>query len=68
MNELIFEQLKQVRDSGKTNMLQWDGVYGITWDDNLYELMAWMEHHNSTEYFHMLTGEFSEWLESEGES
>ena len=64
MNDLIFEQLKKVRDSGKTNMLQWDGVYGATWDMQLYELMGWMEAHSDNDFFYLLTVDFSEWLES----
>ena len=65
MSEVIFEQLKQVRDGGKTNMLQWDNVYGIAWDENHYDLIDWMDTHGQMDYFHLLTGEFSEWLESE---
>ena len=69
MNDPLFEQLKEVRDSGETNMLQWGSVYRIACDSGYSELIIWMENHDTLGYFHMLTGSFSEWLENgEGES
>ena len=65
MSDIMFGQLKQVRDIGNVNMLDYRGVNEEAEALGLNDLLVWFDCNALTDYFNMLTGEFSEWLENQ---
>lgn len=59
----FFEQLKDVRDSGQTNMLDQQGVQTVASQmdhDTLYRRIRRM---NPGDFFMLITEQFTDWLE-----
>ncbi|MCD8397435.1 MAG: DUF5049 domain-containing protein [Lachnospiraceae bacterium] len=57
-NELIREQVLDIRDSARTNMFDLNTVQVIAFEKKFYELVCFIEE-NKREYVHLiLTGEF----------
>ena len=64
MDDIIFEQLKKVRDRGATNMLDHQNVKYLS--RGVYdELYTWLDSNSPGAYARMLIGPFSEWLAAE---
>ena len=54
----ILKQVLHIRDTGLTNMFDFNAVQQIASDNGFYELVTWMEE-NKTAYGNLiLTGEF----------
>lgn len=53
MNEKIKEQLIAVRDTGRVNMFDKNGVQRIAFDSGYYELVNYIEEHPK-EYAHFI--------------
>ena len=68
MTQKIKEQILAVRDDGRTNMLDINGVQWVANDLGLYELVVYLiDEPNRKEYWHfIMTGEAN--LEEEGEN
>ncbi len=68
MTQKIKEQILAVRDDGRTNMLDINGVQWVANDLNLYELVVYLiDEPNRKEYWHfIMTGEAD--ITEEGES
>lgn len=64
-NELIREQVLDIRDSARTNMFDLNTVQVIAFEKKFYELVCFIEE-NKSEYVHLiLTGEFFNDAETE---
>ncbi|MBQ9490391.1 MAG: DUF5049 domain-containing protein [Lachnospiraceae bacterium] len=59
MTQKIKEQILQVRDDGRTNMLDTNGVMFVANDLGLYDLVVYLDDRaNRKEYWHfIMTGE-----------
>lgn len=47
INKTALEQLLSIRDSGVTNMFDFNAVQRIAYEDGSYELVTWMEEHRN---------------------
>lgn len=54
MNKELITQIRDVRDSGKTNMFDKNGVQRVAFDMRLFELVEFIEDSNSEEYVELL--------------
>lgn len=59
MTSKVREQILQVRDDGRTNMLDTNGVQWVANDLNLFDLVVYLDDRaNRKEYWHfIMTGE-----------
>ena len=53
MTEKVFRQLMQVREEGKSNMLDLKAVQRIAFEEELFDLVLYIEDHPK-EYFHFI--------------
>ncbi len=69
MTQKIKEQILQVRDDGRTNMLDTNGVQWVANDLNLFDLVVYLDDRaNRKEYWHfIMTGEADITEEAENE-
>lgn len=47
IDPVALEQLLEIRDSGETNMFDFNTVQRIAYDNGSYELVNWMEEHRN---------------------
>lgn len=59
--EKLFEQMEIVRQSGRTNMLDWRGVLHASRALNCPDLEAWFSDHVPNEYGRMVMVDFNDW-------
>ena len=57
MNETVFSQLMDIRDSGRVNMFDVPGVQRIAFEMGYYELVCFIEEDRATYVRFILTGE-----------
>jgi len=55
MDERVFRQLMDIRDSGETNMFDLNKVQRLAYDKGYYELVCYIEDHRK-EYVHFILG------------
>ena len=53
MTDIIFEQILNIRDSGKTNMFDKSMVQELAFEKEYYELVVYLEEHTK-EYVHFI--------------
>ena len=47
IDDVALEQLLMIRDSGATNMFDFHTVQRLAYENDLFELVTWMEEHKS---------------------
>ncbi len=47
IDQVALEQLLEIRDSGATNMFDFNTVQRLAYDQDFYELVNWMEEHKN---------------------
>lgn len=57
MNETVFSQLMDIRDSGRVNMFDVPGVQRMAFEMGSYELVSFIEEDRATYVRFILTGE-----------
>ena len=57
MNEKIFSQIMDIRDSGRVNMLDIPAVQLMAFENGLYELVCFIEDDRAAYIRFILTGE-----------
>ena len=57
MNETVFSQIMDIRDSGQVNMFDVPGVQRMAFDMGFYELVCFIEEDRATYVRFILTGE-----------
>ena len=57
MNETIFTQIMDIRDSGRVNMLDIPAVQRMAFENGFYELVCFIEDDRATYIRFILTGE-----------
>ena len=57
MNETIFTQIMDIRDSGRVNMFDVPGVQRMAFETGFYELVCFIEEDRATYVRFILTGE-----------
>ena len=53
MTQTVFDQIMQIRDSGRTNMLDINAVQRIAFDEGFYDLVCYIED-DKARYFHFI--------------
>jgi hypothetical protein len=64
MDDTIFEQLMEIRDSGETNMLDLNGVQRLAYERDFFELVNFIEDEPKAYWNFIMTGEREEKNES----
>ena len=59
MNEKVFSQIMDIRDSGRVNMFDVPGVQRMAFEMGFYELVCFIEEHREAYIHFILTGEKS---------
>ena len=59
MNETIFTQIMDIRDSGRVNMFDVPGVHRMAFKMGFYELVCFIEENRAAYVRFILTGEES---------
>lgn len=54
IEQTIVDQAEQVRQEGRFNMMDRNGVQTAAYDNELYDLVTWIEEHDSGEYMALL--------------
>ena len=57
MNETVFSQIMDIRDSGQVNMFDVPGVQRMAFDMGFYELVCFIEEDRAAYIRFILTGE-----------
>ncbi|WP_295163338.1 DUF5049 domain-containing protein [Selenomonas sp. F0473] len=57
MNETVFSQIMDIRDSGQVNMFDVPGVQRMAFDMGFYELVCFIEEDRAAYVRFILTGE-----------
>ena len=57
MNETVFSQIMDIRDSGRVNMFDVPGVQRIAFEMGYYELVSFIEEDRAAYVRFILTGE-----------
>ncbi len=47
IDQVALEQLLEIRDSGATNMFDFNTVQRLAYEQDFYELVNWMEEHKN---------------------
>ena len=47
IDQAALEQLLEIRDSGATNMFDFNTVQRLAYEQDFYELVTWMEEHKN---------------------
>ena len=47
IDPVALEQLLEIRDSGETNMFDFNTVQRLAYEQDFYELVSWMEEHKN---------------------
>ncbi|WP_106627019.1 DUF5049 domain-containing protein [Selenomonas massiliensis] len=56
MNDTVREQIIAIRDTGLTNMFDVNTVQRLSYEQNFYELVLWLEDHRKEYARFILTG------------
>ena len=59
MNDTVFSQLMDIRDSGRVNMFDIPSVQRVAFESGFYELVCFIEEHREAYIHFILTGEKS---------
>ena len=65
MSDIVFEQLRELRDSGVVDMLDYRMVRFACVEFDYPELADWLDSHTIPDYAIMLSGEFAGWLRAQ---
>lgn len=58
----VYEEYKQVRQSGAVNMMDRNGVQSVAYNKGCYRLVTWIEEHSGRDYSRLLHG-YDDWAE-----
>lgn len=47
IDQIALEQLLEIRDSGATNMFDFNMVQRLAYEQDFYELVSWMDEHKN---------------------
>lgn len=61
----LMNQLETVRQSGATNMLDFNGVMQAANDQRQYALVVWLSEHTTREFGTLIMVTFSNWKEEQ---